>query len=131
MKYGLGALTDKWLDTPPQKKGEPDIVMYIKQTNEPFGAIEVSGSDKVKMPRTLWVRPDKLKAAESEEYPTWFWMVYTNMIRVISQAAVKRHEKEVINTSPYGVKEKYIEIPYAESEEPEALFKWIKGKLEP
>ena len=130
MKFGLGADTDKWLKIPPDRKGEPDI--YVYHNYKPLCHIEVSGSDKVEMPNNIWIRPDKLEAAKSEDVETWFYMVYPNEIRVVKKEAVEKYKDNIIRPRiKRGVPEKYITIPYEESLPEKAMFQWIHRKKYP
>lgn len=133
MKFGLGAITDEWLKIPPEEKGEPDITIYHEYKLVCY--IEVSGSDKVKMPKPIWIRPDKLEHAKSKEEETWFYMEYPNEIRVLTKETVEQYEDNIkivyIRKNKRGrrVPEKYIEIPYHESCVEEKMFEWIEEQI--
>lgn len=133
MDFGLGAITDKWLKIPPDEKGEPDIIVYHDYKLVCY--IEVSGSDKVRMPNVLWVRPDKLEHAQSKRELTWFYMVYPNEIRVVTNHIVEKYKDNqttaYIKKDQYGrgVPEQYICIPYSDSLAEQEMFDWIEKQL--
>jgi len=133
MRFGLGAITDKWLKIPPDEKGEPDIMIYCEYKLLCY--IEVSGSDKVRMPNSIWIRPDKLEHAKSKEEETWFYMVYPNEIRVLKKGQAERYENSIItvtikkNEHGRRVPEQYIELPYDESSDEEEIFEWIEQQI--
>ena len=134
MKFGLGAITDKWLKIPPDEKGEPDIYIYHEYKLVCF--IEVFGSDKVKMPNLIWIRPDKLRHAKAKIEETWFYMVYPNEIRVLTKETVERYESNIVtayikwNKDGRKVPEKYIAVPYEESCAEKEMFGWIGKQIE-
>lgn len=133
MKFGLGAMTDEWIKVPPEEKGEADIMMYYEYKLVCY--IEVSGSDKVRMPNTIWIRPDKLKHAKGKEEETWFYMVYPNEVRVLTKETVEQYKNNIItvhikrNKHGRRVPERYIEIPYRKSSSKEEMFGWIKEQI--
>jgi hypothetical protein len=138
IKYGLGALTDELLKIPPDERGEPDFTIYKESHGkyEPFCSIEVSGSDRVRMPNVIWIRPDKLESAMKKKQTTWFYMVYPNEIRLVSRETLKKHEKDVhthyLKKNPETgepIPEDYIHIPYKESYPADYLLGWIDGEL--
>jgi hypothetical protein len=136
MRFGLGALTDKRLKIPPDEKGEPDVEVFHEYL--PLCCIEVSGSDRVNMPKPIWVRPDKLVRALSDKRETWFYMVYPNEIRVLTKETVQLYEKSLITVhikvdkkTGRKVPETYIEIPYQESSDEEKMFGWISEQVKP
>lgn len=135
LKFGLGAITDEWLKIPPDEKGEPDFYIYHEYKLVCF--VEVSGSDKVKMPDVIWVRPDKMGHAQEKKEETWFYMVYPNEIRVLTKEVVKSHESNIITAyikwSKDGrgkVPEKYIAVPYEESSGEDKMFEWIGKQIQ-
>lgn len=97
--------------------------------------IEVSGSDKVRMPKPIWIRPYKLEHAKSKEEETWFYMVYPNEIRVLTKQTVEKYEDNVVtvhikkNKHGRRVPEGYIEIPHHESLDEEEMFDWIAEQM--
>jgi len=134
IREGHGAKTDKWLKIPPDKKNEPDLDLY-KDYNC-FCHIEISGSDKVEMPDTLWIRPTKIDFAEKSILPYFFYMVYPNEIRIIEANESKKYRNNIkivhIKTNPKTGKkipEKYCEIPYKASESVQFLYDFIEKKL--
>jgi hypothetical protein len=136
MRFGFGALTDKRLKIPPDEKGEPDFKLF--QEYLPVCCIEVSGSDKLNMPKPIWIRPDKLVRALNDKQETWFYMVYPNQIRVLTRETVQLYEKSVITVlikvdkkTGKKVPERYIEIPYEDSSEEEKMFGWISEQIKP
>lgn len=133
MRFGLGSITDKWLKIPPEEKGEPDFMIYHEY--KIVCNIEVSGSDKVKMPNSIWIRPDKLEHAKSKEEETWFYMVYPNEIRVLTKEIVEHYKDNIItayikwNKNGRKVPEKYISVLYEDSLDEEKMFEWISEQI--
>jgi hypothetical protein len=134
MKFGLGAVTDKWLKIPPDQKGEPDIFVYHEY--QLLCCIEVSGSDKVRMPNDIWIRPDKLTHAKEHEEESWFYMEYPNQTRVLTREIVERNKNNIKTvrikwdkTRKRKVSEDYIAVPYRESFDEEEMFDWIAERI--
>jgi len=130
MRFGLGSITDKWLKIPPEEKGEPDIMIYHEY--KLLCNIEVSGSDRVKMPNNIWIRPDKLTHAKGRKEETWFYMEYPNEIRVLTKEIVEQYENNIVTprikwdkVRRTKVLEKYISVLYQDSLDKQRMFEWI------
>ncbi len=117
--HGLGSLSRDFLpgnaESQGYKKGDPDFL--VEGTNI---LIEVTGPNTdVPIDAALWVRPDKIKNAISDE-TRQHWIVHVmlreKLLRVIRidhdfKFKYDRNEFKVVNPIIRGVRETYVEIP--------------------
>lgn len=119
LSYGYGATSDEFIDGSQPKRDEPDI--YINNASEQVCTVEVSGSDKVRVPpNAIWVRLGKYEYAKKKlPAKSWFFMVYplTSSIFLLDVADIQPYENKVLtkklSTTGYQKPEKYIEIPHS------------------
>lgn len=130
IRVGLGANSSEHIKIPPYQKNEPDLDVYHEY--KLLCHIEVSGSDKVRVPPSaIWIRPGKIalgaeKEKQGEAY--WFYMVYSNNTLVLRATDADAFSEDTVNVSPYGKREVYCEIPHAAAQPKDDLFKWIKSQ---
>lgn len=128
IRVGLGADSEELIKIPPYQKDEPDLDIYHQY--KLLCHIEVSGSDKVRVPPSdVWIRPGKITLGAERERkgePYWFYMVYPNNIVVLRASDAEAFISDRVNVSPYGKREVYCEIPCTATDPKETLFKWIK-----
>lgn len=131
IKRGLGAETSDWLDFPPEHKNEPDIQVWWKVH---ILSIEVTGSDKVKVPPSpIWILAKKLPVAQEalrKDKLYLFLAEYPNNSFILPVPLVTQHRFDTTTLDKSGVVEKYIEIPAEEALPRDFLFDIIKARLD-
>jgi hypothetical protein len=130
--FGFGAATDKYLDSKPREKNEPDI--NLRYNGKLLCSIEVSGTDKVAVPPgDIWLRPGKIGLSinkEVEGFPYWFWMKYKNKVYVLRAGELKGVKLTVEMMKLYkNVPERYARIPLLYAHPESYLFEWMDGIL--
>ena len=71
---GHGALDSQEHDSDGKQKGDPDLYVFYGQLL--LCAIEVTGSDKIENPWTVWLGAHKAELARKAQYPIGFFFFF-------------------------------------------------------
>ena len=125
---GYHADSDKIvLEHTEHEKGEPDIfVLWKKQI---VCAVEVTGSDKVKMPALVWIAKHKMEYAKTAKFPCSFALYYLGSRWFVPAGRVRQESGEAETKKIGGYSEYYHVLepkhldPYGELQE------WVKVQI--
>lgn len=126
VEYGHGADERGVIPMSNHTPNEPDL--FIKLFGVIIGAVEVSGSDKARVPpNDMLVRLGKLEHAMASDYQTWFLMVYPRRTVVLtsSDAFYCRNNTTKIE----GDRDLYVRVPYSMARPVGELFDWLRECL--
>lgn len=129
IKRGFGTTTTEYLQMTADQKAEASITL-VKKFDQDFCCIWVSGSDKINMKESgnIWIRPDKIEAAEVKNHlgqKCWFYMKYKNATYVLPLETVIRYRKQVSEKNLRGPKEHYVIVPASEAKPVNELYSWL------
>ena len=109
------------------EKGEPDIFVLWK--DEIVCAVEVTGSDKVIMPASVWIAKHKMEYAEAAKFPVAFALYYLGSRWFLPAAKVGQWARKPQTMTIGGSTEYYHVIDPAHLSKFEALKEWVRNQL--
>ena len=124
-KLGYHGISDKLvLEHTEHEKGEPDIFVYWKDSI--VCAVEVTGSDKVKMPASVWIGKHKMDYAETARFPVVYALYYLGS-RWFVPAGKVRQEAGVAETKIIGGYSEYYHVMHPQHlRKYEELQGWVR-----
>lgn len=80
---GFGADSNEFIKSHPSEKGEPDMTLFLKETDTIILFLEVTGT-KYKQGSDYWVRPDKIDYIQKhKEKDVWIALHYADDKKII------------------------------------------------
>ena len=127
-KLGYHGISDKLvLEHTEHEKGEPDIFVYWKDSI--VCAVEVTGSDKVRMPASVWIGKHKMDYAETARFPVVYALYYLGS-RWFVPARKVRQEAGVAETKTIGGYSEYYHVmPPQSLRKYEEMQEWIRNQI--
>jgi len=126
---GKGALDEGPTDAE-HPRAEPDIILLYD--GEPILGVEVTGSDKMTWPCTVWIGKHKADFARACGYPVVYALYYNGQEakRVISNLMVLHYAPYAVAKKPRGVTEYYHEVLPHFTQPLNLLKPYVEGALE-
>lgn len=127
-KLGYHADSDKLvLEHTEHEKGEPDIFVLWKK--HIVCAVEVTGSDKVKMPALVWIAKHKMEYATAAKFPVAFALYYLGSRHFVPAGTVGQESGEAETKTIGGFSEYYHVMQPQHLSKYEELEEWVKIQI--
>jgi len=126
-KLGYYGSSDKPEVFKEHDKGEPDIFVFWGDTV--ICAVEVTGSDRVIMPASVWIAKHKMDYAKQATFPIAFALYYLGSRWFLPAAKVRQWAQKPQTITIAGYSEFYHVIDPAHLSKYEALQEWVRHQI--
>lgn len=109
------------------EKGEPDIFVYWKDAV--CCAVEVTGSDKVRMPALVWIGKHKMDYAQAAKFPVGYALYYLGSRWFVPAGRVKQESGEAETKKIGGYSEYYHVLEPKHLDHYDELREWVKVQI--
>lgn len=126
---GFGATDAAMIEGDSDDANEPDI--FVNVDREIVCAIEVTGSDKAKVPPgDIYIRKGKFDHAWSSKFPVWFYVVYPRSRSTFALLPDDIYPYRENLTKVKADVDPYIQVPVSAARASGDMIEWIKGTVQ-